>query len=249
MGFAAVQTTLLFLLGVSTSDTPPAAALQDATDALNRAMQTLWLADQDGSKGYFTREKLAVSLNAAQDVLPLDTTIQVVLGPIYDTTSGLALRLLATRTEYDLYAQLYQRPGSPNAMPPGPPLACYVERLRGASAAAAITMNLLIRPTPAAGTTLQVHVIRIPIIYTTSQMTPGSTGVPNPPVPDAYIESLLLPLARWFLASSRYFGEPEKAEAYQADAQRALVQLGLADPAPPSTMAPATPLNLAPASK
>ena len=231
MTFAAIRTGLLFLLGVTTTETPPPAAAQDAADALNRAMQTLWLGGED----YFTREKLSVPVTAGAAQVVLDPDVQSVLTPIYDEATSRPLRVLSNRSDYDLYPVLYQRYGSGATIPPGPPAACYVERLRGADATAPVTINLLLRPVPAAGTTLEVAAIRRPLSYTAAQFSPGvNPAPPDPPVPDAYAETLLLPLTRSFLLSSRYFSETDRAPAYLADAQRALAALGLADPAPPA---------------
>lgn len=229
MSFQAIRTSLLFLLGVTTTETPPAAAAQDAADALNGALQTLWLAGED----YFTREKVIVAVTAGNGIVALDSTVQNVLAPIYDTVAGQAVRILSTRTEYDLYPQVYQRPGSADTMPPGPPRACYVERLRGATATAPVTINLWLRPLPAADTTLAVQASRRPIAYNAAQFAPGASATaPDPLIPDAYVETLLLPIARALLISSRYFSDTGKADAFRADAQRALAQLGTADPAP-----------------
>ena len=233
MSFATVRTSILFLLGVTITQTPPAAAAQDAADALNRAMQTLWLGGED----YFTREALSVAVGAAQDAVTLPPEVQTVLAPIYDTATGRSLRVLPTRSDYDLYARLYGRPGSSASLPPGPPVACFVERLRGASANAPVTVRLLLRPLPALAVTLEVQAIRRPPSYTAAHFAPNATPAPvDPPVPDAYVETLLLPLVRAFLLSSRYFSEKEQAAAYQADAQQALRQLGLANPAPPAVV-------------
>lgn len=233
MSFTSLRTSILFLLGITLTQTPPAAAAQDAADALNRALQTLWLGGED----YFTREKLPVAVAAANDVVVLPAEVQTVLAPIYDLTTGRNLRVLSTRSDYDLYAQLYGSPRSGPMLPPGPPAACFVERLRGANATAPVSVRLLLRPLPLADTTLEVQAIRRPPAYTAAQFVPDATPAPlDPPVPDSYAETLLLPLIRAFLLTSRYFSESDKAVAYQADAQRALSQLGLANPAPPAVV-------------
>lgn len=227
MSFAAIRTSLLFLLGAAPGSSP-LAARQDAADALNRALQTMQMAGED----YFTREKAPITLTAGTASVNAPDNVQTILGPLRITAGGTAtpgtlLFPLATRGEFDLYPLLFLSAGV-STLANGIPRAYYVERLRGNTPTA-----ILFRPTPDAAYTVEMEVIKVPAAYLALHFCPDATPA-EPPVPHAYVETLLLPLAKANLIGSRYFTDGDKVAVLRADAAAALSALGLADPQLPA---------------
>jgi hypothetical protein len=105
------------------------------------------------------------------------------------------------------------------------PLAYFVEMLEGASGTG---MRIYLAPAPPteAAATLEYDVILKPQRF--SCQFPGV----RLPVPHLYAETLLLPLAKWYALSSRYFERPEIKPAVEAQAAEVLTLLGEFSPRP-----------------
>lgn len=90
-----------------------------------------------------------------------------------------------------------------------------------------VAMTLCLAPTPNANGTLAWNAIREPTSYTAANMDNAGTTIP---VAHQYVETLLLPIFRWFLTRSRYFSAADKLPMLEADYKLALGAIGLGEP-------------------
>ncbi|MEI7532854.1 MAG: hypothetical protein WCK57_00660 [Verrucomicrobiae bacterium] len=203
--------------GVTVSDSVKA----DCANALNRALQVMNLAGKD----YFLMETLTQALTIGVSEYVMAAAIQRVIGPVR-LQGGSHLRELRSRGQYDGFG-LYFQGASSMAVTSGTPVAYFLESSRSTSGADSVTLTLCIAPAPVASGTVEFDAIKEPAAYTAANMSDTNTTVP---VAHQYVETLLVPLVRYFLSRSRYFTNAGKLPLIEADYQAAMSAMGLADP-------------------
>ena len=90
-----------------------------------------------------------------------------------------------------------------------------------------VTITLCLAPTPNASGTVEFDAIKEPPVYTAANMSDGAVSVP---VAHQYVETILIPLFRYFLSRSRFFTNADKIPMIEADYKAALEAMGLGDP-------------------
>ncbi len=192
---------------------------------INSAIQQM----QNSGEDYYGREDLTVDLAADTETYTLEKDIQSVLDPI-KLDDGTLLRKLTSRGQLLQFGQIFIDQLN-NAVASGTPTCFYIESVRDPTNADDVTVILHLLPKPsssvAAARTAIVPVIKEPSLFTLSQITAGTSTLP---VPQRYVESIFLPLARWNATTSFLFYEKEKIPRYEQEYMRALGLLGHADP-------------------
>ena len=237
----------LSLLGIQNPDLSPLTARAHVLQDITAALQLMQLAGED----FYCREELILALAVGTGAYILDSSVQTVLDPAR-LSGGKSLCGLQSRTQLDDFGPLFL--GTNETMANGIPLAYYVETLRESpgtvqtttviggvatttttttetTGAEATRIILHVTPKPSATDTLTLNVIKEPPLYTSEDLCDTS---PTPPVPHRYHESILLPLVRMNVTTCDLFARnAAKYPMIEADYQRALTLLGLADPRSP----------------
>jgi hypothetical protein len=203
--------------GVTVSD----AVKADCANALNRALQTMNLAGKD----YFLAESITQAFAIGTAEYALSSTIQRVIGPVR-LQGGAHLRELRSRGQYDGFG-MYLQGASSMAAVSGTPVAYFLESSRSTSGADSVTLTLCLAPTPNASGTVEYDAIKEPTAYTAANMSEGTVTVP---VAHQYVETILIPLVKYFLSRSRFFTSADKLPLIEDDYQAAMAAMGLAEP-------------------
>ncbi len=212
---------------------PTFAAAPDFTKSrilidINAAIQQM----QNAGEDYYSRQDLQIDLIADQETYALDDTIREVLDPAR-LDDGTLLRKLTSRGQLYQFGQLFQDQLN-NIVASGIPAFFYVQSMyRSADEDEVdIIVHFLPKPSSAvAGTRKAIlAVIEEPETFLLSDLTAGTATIP---VPQKYVESIFLPLARWNSTTSFLFYEKDKIPRYEMEYNRAVGLLEAADPRRP----------------
>ena len=161
--------------------------LDSAIRCVNAALQVMQAAGED----YFTRSTLTVALSPGVAEYALPDSVQCMSGPCRFQGDRHVLRRLMSRGELDGYGPLFLGKLG-NALAPSRPQAYWIEQLHQAGADAARVV-LHVVPAPAAGENVLIDVQLEAPGYSRADYC-GDVVVP---VPHQYVESILLPIARY----------------------------------------------------
>jgi hypothetical protein len=198
----------------------PEHVVQDAATAVNTSLQTLWLAR--GSE-FFTSADISATLAAGSRSVALPAGLQEVLA--VRLPSGESLRPVFALDDILHYRRRYE--GAMDEAQ-GTPAVVWVE-LRRAEAADTAGTTLHVAPTPASETVLTVETKGQAPAYTAAQMGEDSGGIG---VAHQYVETLLLPVARYEATRFGWFKNEPLREALREAAATAMQAQGLAAPWP-----------------
>lgn len=216
---------LLSQLQLKNSGTAPLGAKEAVTTAINRALQEIWLAGPD----YFRRRKLTINTVASTSGYALPQNIQEVLGPV--RIGRKPLTLLAAKGDWLGFGAYYRGETTLDEIE-GEPEAYFVERLhRDQTEADNKTINLLLAPTPDG-----VYIVE----YECSTQAPQfdrtnwcDDPTPELGIPQDYVQSILAPVASFFVMESSYFYETDKVQLLSRGYVLGMQALGVADPQVP----------------
>ena len=209
------------LLGIQNPDVSPPTARAHVLNDIKAALQLMQLSGDD----FFSRTEATLRITAGTAMYELESGMQTILEPVR-LSGGQSLIELRSRSQLDNFGPLFL--GSNDAVSAGTPLAYFVEPLASGDADTP-TLRMHITPTPAENDTITLNVIEEAPTYTTDDLLDDADTVP--PVPHKYHESILLPLVRKNVTACDLFvRNAAKLPAIDADYQRALTMLGLADP-------------------
>lgn len=222
-----VRDYLLRTIGQEDPDaaTVTTAMLNDVLAAVNYALQTLRTAGPD----FFTRSPVAVTLVAGTAAYDLDDGVQSVLGPV--RLGGRTLRALTSRNELDNFGLIYlgqTTPGVEN----GRPLAYFIEALTQAldddhEDPSLLRLHLVPAPNSAnAGSLTLDGVLQV------TRLSDFDDDLL--PVPQQYVETLFLPIARKHVSGSIYFSSSQLKEQIEAEFAEAMAKLPRSGGFPPA---------------
>lgn len=199
------------------ADAVPDFVLADVATAINQALQTLWTLPRED---WFRRQEIEVSLVAGTNRYALPSTIQNVLG--VTRANGSELRPVQSRSDIDNYAKRFT---GATTEANGTPAAFWIERLASGGSSDSAAAYLWLAPTPSATATLTMEVSSEAPNYTVAQLDDAVNTIP---MPHAYVESLLLPVARFFATRCHWFnGDPG---GLKTDAEAAFARIGATAP-------------------
>jgi hypothetical protein len=187
---------------------------------LNRAMQVLWNRAPD--RKYWTQGSLELTFGEGVGVLDLGNAIQNVVGEA-SLASGQPLVPTGTITELEQFGALFLDSSTPSA-----PVAYYIERMNQEGGDPA-RCRIHITPTPEEETVVVVDAVFEPPRFGVNDIA-RNTPIP---IPHRYVESLLLPVVRYYAAQywQNQISE-EQRRSVEADYREVSGMLGLSDPLP-----------------
>ncbi len=198
---------------------------------INAAIQQM----QDAGEDYYGREDLVVDLVQGQNLYVLAQTVQSVLDPVM-LADGTLLTKLTDHGQLNRFGELFLDQLTPT-VDNGKPTHFFVHpgRKTGAfSTGDSVLIDFYVMPPPDASNSgagkLVLHVINEPDMLTAGDLSAGTAILP---VPDKYVQSIFLPLARWNATTSFLFYEKEKIPRYEQEYTRAVRLLGWTDPRQP----------------
>lgn len=221
------------VLWLETSANVPDYIWEDVTMAINSALQLMHQSPLD----YFRKEEIDVvySIGETSKDLYDEASAQEVIGPVWiPAESNRELHRITDQSEFNQFFQRFHGKTEAAAVSDGHPEASYyfVQTRRSYSENSgqdSSQCNLLIKPAPTAEITLRLIVSKAAAVFTVATIT-NLVGAEVTPVPADNVETILLPLARWYATRSHFFFEKDKLELINADAQRAMTSLQVSDP-------------------
>lgn len=228
---------IISLWGVHCRKNAPSFVIARALADINAAVQTVW--NQADERSYWSASTVSITLkhgtDTAVDAWTLETTsvnsvtlsddIQNVVGPCRIASTKRPLVPLDTIGELESFADFYLDGETATE-----PLAYHIDR---SNQAGEEPVKCVFRCTPdaTAEITLHLDVVMQPPRYTTDDLL----SCPLFQIPHQYVETLLLPIARYRASSFEMFVAKDQKESIDRDYLMAMNALGLADPLPAKT--------------
>jgi hypothetical protein len=210
----------MLLWGIENSCEAPKFVQEAALDVLNGVMQIVW--NQAKDRNYWTRLTQSITLPANTASVALDDSIQNIIGPVRRADNKRPLVLVNTRAEIDQFEELFlDEPIS------GTPVGYHIERL-SQSEQDPVRCVFHVAPAPAGATSFLMDVVLEAPRFSWTDVSICS----RVPVPHRYVESLILPVARYHAMSSHLFIFPERAQQITSDYAQASALLETANPLP-----------------
>ena len=220
MSVCEVVNDLLALWGIFCRKTAPPFALARALSDLNTALQTMW--NCSAERSYWSSSKLDITVTANTDSANLPDNIQNVIGPCRVKSTLQPLSPLGTIGEFESFADLYL-----DGQTASRSLAYYIDR-SNQDATDPAKLVLRVAPTSNAQQMFTLEVVTEPPRFTVADLY----ACPLLPIPHQYVETLLLPLARYFASGFEMFTAKDQKESIDRNYLIAKQALGLADPLP-----------------
>lgn len=219
--FCQVVDEILNAWGIEGVCNAPDFALARAVNDVNGAMQTIW--NQAADRNYWTNSTLTFTFADGEDSKSLPDNIQNVIGPCRRSDNRRPLAIVGTLGELDTFSDLYMD-GETSAEP----LAYHIDRVAQTGNDPA---KATLRVTPAvvgASVDLLLDVVTEAPRYAVSDLD----ECPVIPIPHRYVESLLLPIAKYKASSFFLFNNAESKPTIDRDYEIAMKAIGAADPLP-----------------
>lgn len=192
-----------------------------AINDLNRAMQVIW--NRAKERNYWTQSKLEITFPANQSRMELPGNIQNVTGHARFADTLKPLAPIGSLSELEQFSDLFLDGATPDR-----PVAYYIDRNAQASNDPT-SCSIHVTPAPTVATVVALEVVNEAPRYTWDDYT-ARTVVP---IPHKYVESLLLPVVRYYAACFwLYSGGEEQRKSLMMEYMDVARQIGLADPLP-----------------
>ena len=196
----------------------PAYIQQEVPQAVNSALQVMWLDVPRERRSHYTRTITELDVDAGIDNYIIPKT-QGILSPVWHKDDKCPLTPLTTKYEALAFTALDDRAAH------GRPFAYFAERTATQDGT---QINIMLQPVPIEDETIVLEVETMAPSYDLEDFCCESC--PVIPLPMQYIESLLLPLANYYMARSSWFDNHQLFQAIERDYQRALMRAGATDP-------------------
>jgi hypothetical protein len=222
MSVCGVVHEILMLWGIGCTNTAPSYAIERAISDLNAALQMVW--NQAKDRTYWTNETLTLTLLDGETSINLPNDIQNVTGPCRRSDNKRPLAPLGTMGELDTFSDLYLDGETAEE-----PVAYHIEREAQSGSDPARCVLHVVPEVQEASVAFLLDVVKEAPRYTVSSLD----SCPLIPIPHQYVETLLLPIARYRASGfTMLFNRPERQEVIDREYQEARIALGLADPLP-----------------
>lgn len=220
LGACDVVREILMLWGIEDISIAPGFARRRALHDLNAAMQEVWNHARD--RNYWTRSTASISFAEGVHSSTMANAVQNVIGPAR-TNYGRPLVPLGSRGELDQFEMLYLE-----GPPPEEPVAYYIERKHQSGSDPAQCIMHIRPAAPEGGTAVSLDVVNEAPRYSWNDVD-NCTVIP---IPHRYVESLLLPVARYHAMGCHLFIARDLTPGIESAYQAARGQLDSADPLP-----------------
>jgi|SRR5581483_980097 len=231
MNIGAVADQLAQVFGIPTYAQSPDLAKARILSDLNAAIQQL----QDAGEDFYGRADQTVNLVDNQQSYQLPDNIQTVLDPVR-LADGSLLTKITSRGAFNRFGPIFlDQLGL--TVTKSIPTHYFVESKASIDFVLQDSARVFFYVAPApdlaqltAGTSVLLQVINEPGLFTAADLTAGTAVIP---VPDKYVESIFLPIARYNAMGSFLFYDKDKVPHLEDDYIRALQLLDKADPRRP----------------
>lgn len=221
MSVCDVVDEVLGMWGIFSRCSAPSFALDRAINDINTALQTVW--NHADERNYWSSSTLTLTLADGASSQDLPDDIQNVVGPCRLSTTRRPLAPIGTIGELERFSDLYLDGDTASE-----PIAYHIERMNQAGGDPARTV---FHVTPAVSGTATAFLLEV--VKEAPRFNLGDlTACPLIPIPHRYVESLLLPIARYQASSFYLFRKGDQKETIDREYQQARLALGLADPLP-----------------
>lgn len=194
---------------------------------INSAIQLIY--SRARHLNYFNRETLTVQLATGASSAALSSRIQTFLGEVRLST-GEPLFPVGSLSEIQQYPVLYR---GALELENAPPEAYFIDV---STAGGAESMTLHVSPAPDADISIAIQVATDAPRFD----WPDAESAAPIALPNDYIETLLLPIARYSATTYRRFQNPDMLPNIKAARDKAMETLGIVDPAPTQAAKPQT---------
>ena len=213
---------ILLLWGIQYGSLAPEYQMKRAIHDMNGALQMIWSLAKDAS--YFSRTTLTLTFAAGVASYILPGTVLTILGPCRFAASGIPLRPITSRPQFDSFAPIFL--GVPAFQrPQGNPIAYWIEKLN-IDLPNNVQNIVHLVPTPASAVSLLLDVSNQAPRYEWSDYL-AATPVQ---FPQLYADSVLIPFCRYRAMTSFRLIRPDITPSLVADYQNALKLIGAIDP-------------------
>jgi hypothetical protein len=221
MSFCDVVDELLSMWGIFSRCSAPSVAIDRALNDINTSMQMVW--NHADERNYWSSETLTITLADGTSSQNLPNDIQNVVGPCRRADNRRPLVPIGTIGELETFSDLYL-----DGEGVAEPVAYHVERMNQTGSDPA---KCVFHVTPSVdGSSIS---FLLEVVKEAPRFTAGDfVACPVVPIPHRYVESLLLPIARYQASSFYLFRKADQKETIDREYQQARVSLGLADPLP-----------------
>ena len=220
LGVCDVTREILMMWGIESPCKAPDYARRRALNDLNNALQVVW--NQARDRDYWTRATETITLASGISSQVLDDDIQNVIGPARVESTLQPLSPIGTRGELDQFADLFLDSADASG-----PVAYFIERTnQTGNDPARCTFH--VTPAPTESTDFLLDLVREAPRFQDTDID----SCPRIPIPHRYIESLLLPVARYYAMSCHLFVFPERKEQIEAEYAAAMGLMDNANPLP-----------------
>lgn len=221
MSICDVVEELLAMWGILCIKSAPDYAKDRAINDVNSALQLVW--NNAEGRDYWTNVPITLTLADGENSAALDDDIQNVVGPCRLTTTKRPLTPIGSIGELETFSDLYL-----DGETASEPVAYHIERNGQTGIEPAKCIFYVTPPVSGASVSFTLDVVREAPRFSRSDLF----ACPNIPIPHKYVETLLLPIAKYQASSYYLFRQPENKATIDREYQRAFVSLGLADPLP-----------------
>lgn len=212
---------MLGLWGMFCRDSAPEFALERALNDLNASLQTVW--NHADERNYWSSDTLTLTLADGASSQDLGDDIQNVVGPCRRADNRRPLALIGTIGELETFTDIYLDGESAVE-----PLAYHIERMNQLGNDPAKCVFHVVPPVSGDSMSFLLEVVKEAPRFNRSDLT----TCPIIPIPHRYVETLLLPIAKYHASSFSLFIANDQRDAINRDYQQARIDLGLADPLP-----------------
>lgn len=211
---------VLLVWGLQGKCAAPDYAVSRAINDVNAALQTIW--NQAPDRNYWTSSTITITFADGESEQALADDIQNVVGPCRLESNNRTLSPVGTIGEIETFTDTYLD-GAAGSQP----LAYHVNRQRQSEDDPA-KCTLIIAPPASGETDILLEVVKEAPRYLVSDLN----SCPIIPIPHKYVETLLLPVARYLATSFMMFTNQDAKKAIDDDYLMAMRAIGIADPLP-----------------
>ena len=221
MTVCGVVKEMLALWDIFDVQSAPDFAVERAVNDLNASLQMVWNHADD--RNYWSSDTMTITLAHTESTFDLPSDIQNVVGPCRLASNNRPLVPLGTVGELETFRDLYLDGETSTE-----PLAYHINRMSQTGNDPAKIVFCVVPEVSGAATDFYLEVVRNAPRFAMTDMN----ACPVIPIPHSYVESLLLPIARYHASSFSLFNAKDLKDSIDRDYLQARVALGLSDPLP-----------------
>lgn len=219
-----VVSGILAMWGIFCLKSAPDFAIDAAINIANQSLQLVWN-NADG-RTYWTNDTLTITLSDGESSQDLGDDIQNVVGPCRLAATKQPLVPIGTIGELETFGDIYLDSEGADT-----PLAYHIERTNQAGGDPAKCIFHVNSVIDGDDVSFLLEVVKEPPRFLVNDLS----SCPVVPIPHRYVESLLLPVARYQASAFYLFRMADQKPTIDREYQQAMISLGLADPINPKT--------------